>query len=130
MQYSYDFSGLTPDLCKFRVKQLSFDGSVTYSSVVDGTVEMPNAYRLEPIYPNPFNPTATIRFAVRDKQPIRLILYDMQGRLMEVMFEGEPERAGASQTVRIHGDTLASGVYLVRMESASFIVSQKVILRS
>ncbi|NBC15802.1 MAG: hypothetical protein GVY18_00640, partial [Bacteroidetes bacterium] len=48
----------------FRLKQIDFDGAFEYSPEVEVVIGLPEQYVVEPAYPNPFNPEATLRFAV------------------------------------------------------------------
>ena len=43
----------------YRLKQIDFDGTITYSEEVNVEVEIPLVYSLEQNYPNPFNPSTT-----------------------------------------------------------------------
>ena len=117
--YRYRTSDLDPGSYVFRLKQVDRDGAASYSAEVEAVVEMAERFVLEPAYPNPFNPQATVRFAVRESQKVRMDLYDMLGRRVAVLFEGVPA-AGQMQSVRIDGSRLASGTYLVRLVGRSF----------
>lgn len=73
------------------------------------------------LYPNPLNPEATLRFAVRAAGPLHVKLFDVQGRLVRTIVD-EPFAAVGERTVRISGrgqdgGGLASGVYFYRIES-------------
>ena len=117
--YRYRTSDLDPGQYTFRLRQLDRDGTASYSAEVEATVEMAEAFVLEQAYPNPFNPSATVRFAVREAQKVRVELYDMLGRRVQVLFDGAPA-AGQMQSVRIDGSRLASGTYVVRLVGRSF----------
>ncbi len=112
--YRYRATGLDPGAHRFRLKQIDFDGAFTYSAEVEVTVEMAERYVLEGAYPNPFNPEARFRFAVRESVPVRVGLYDALGREVRVLYAGTP--AGSQmQEVRIDGRALTSGTYFVRL---------------
>lgn len=73
------------------------------------------------ITPNPINPEATFSFTVGRAGPVRIGLYDVHGRLVRTLLD-RPVEAGAHQ-VKIDGrssagQTLASGVYYYRLETA------------
>ena len=125
--YHYRTSDLDPGSYLFRLKQVDRDGSVSYSADVEATVELAEAFVLESAYPNPFNPQATIRFAVREAQKVRVALYDVLGRRVAVLYNGVPA-AGEMQSVQIDGSRLASGTYLVHLEGRSFSRTQRVTL--
>ncbi|MCH8959770.1 MAG: T9SS type A sorting domain-containing protein, partial [Bacteroidetes bacterium] len=77
--------------------------------------EIPEGYVLEPNYPNPFNPTTTIRFSVPEASPVRLVVYDVLGRQVRVLVDGTVS-AGMHEVVFEAGD-LPSGTYLYRLET-------------
>jgi hypothetical protein len=125
--YSFTAEGLNPGLHRFRLKQIDFDGAFEYSETVEAFVELPGAFVLEEIYPNPFNPVATVRFAVLAEQPVQLMLYDAAGRHLSVLYEGRPE-ANRMQEVRLYGTDLPSGTYFVRLEGPGISATQTVTL--
>ena len=51
-------------------------------------VGLPTGYHLEQNYPNPFNPRTTIPFEVESGGFVRVAVYDLLGRQVDVVFEG------------------------------------------
>ena len=88
---------------------------------------MVERFLIEPVYPNPFNPQAQFRFAVHRSQAVLVDLYDMLGRRVKVLYEGEPS-GGQMHTVRIDGRGLPSGLYVVRFVGETFVETQTVTL--
>ena len=74
---------------------------------------VPDDYALEAAYPNPFNPQATIRFALPEAAEVHLVVYDVVGREVARLAEG-PMGAGHHRAV-FDGSRLASGLYLYRL---------------
>ena len=86
------------------------------ADLVAATQELlPSAYALEPNYPNPFNPTTEIRFALPEGADVRLIVYDALGREVARLVDG-PVGAGY-QHATFEAGSLPSGVYLYRLEA-------------
>ena len=86
------------------------------ADLVAGAQELlPSAYALEPNYPNPFNPTTEIRFALPEAANVRLVVYDALGREVARLVEG-PVGTGY-QHAPFDASNLPSGVYLYRMEA-------------
>jgi hypothetical protein len=89
------------------------------------------AARLDPARPNPFNPVTTIAFALPEAGPARLAVYDVSGRLVAVLAEGVHE-AGEHEAVwngrDAAGRQLGSGVYFVRLETAGFVSTRKMVM--
>ena len=88
---------------------------------------MVERFVIEPAYPNPFNPEAHFRFAVQREQVVRVDLYDVLGRRVKVLYEGQPS-AGQMHTIRIDGSNLPSGLYMVHVLGETFAETQQVML--
>ncbi len=126
-QYQSRMDDLSPGIHNFRLKQIDLDGSFNYSSVVEVDVDFPGEFLLEAAYPNPFNPSTTIRFTSKDTESVSLELYDLTGKLVKVLFDGELT-AGETQSIRIDGSALNSGSYLVRLIGPSFQGTEQIVL--
>jgi hypothetical protein len=85
-------------------------------------------FKLFQPYPNPFNPTTTIRFNVGDAymHPLRLDIYNITGRLVETLVNGE--LVSGEHEITWNADNLPSGVYFVRLQSGKFVKNQKILL--
>ncbi len=92
---------------------------------------IPVATKLSSVYPNPFNPSATIQFAVGQTQQVSLVVYDMAGQRVAVL-EDEIFTTGTHTTVWNGTDSagriVSAGTYLLRMESETNIESRKLML--
>jgi len=66
-------------------------------------------------YPNPFNPTTQIRFALPEQSQVSLVVYDMLGR--EVANLVNDLLPAGEQTVRFDASNLANGVYIYRLNA-------------
>ena len=78
----------------------------------------PAAYALFQNFPNPFNPSTVISYAVPAGADVRLAVYDVLGRRVAVLAEG-PVAAGSYRAV-FNGSQLASGVYYCRLTAPGF----------
>jgi hypothetical protein len=126
-EYTYTVSDLSPGRYVFRLKQIDFDGAFAYSETVAATVALPDQFVLESAYPNPFNPSTTIRFAVATEQGVTLTLIDAHGRRVRTLYQGDVA-ANESHLVRIDGEGLASGSYVVRLAGNGFVATERVVL--
>ncbi len=91
------------------------------------TAELVDGFVLERAYPNPFNPSTTVRFKVSAAQNVVLTLYDALGRQVADLFDGYLE-ANRFETVRVDGSELPSGTYTVRMEGETVQGTTRVVL--
>lgn len=88
--------------------------------------EVPAEISLFPNYPNPFNPTTTIPYALSTSTPVRLVIYDLLGREVKVLVDAV-QPSGRHQVV-FDAARLPSGIYLYRLTADSFIQTRKMLL--
>lgn len=92
---------------------------------------VPERTSLSKSYPNPFNPHTTIKFAVSVNGPVKLRIYDIQGRLVRTLID-ENLPAGWYENVWDgkdgRGRAVSSGTYFVRLQDRSRTLSQKMML--
>lgn len=89
-------------------------------------VEIPSEFVLEGNFPNPFNPTTNIRFAVPEAGNVRLSVYDLLGREVAVLVDGMIESGW--HDVRFDASKLPSGAYLYRLETSQGAASRMLTL--
>jgi PKD repeat protein len=88
---------------------------------------LPRAYALERNYPNPFNPSTTIRFSLPRKTAVQLSAYDPSGRLVGRLVN-ETLPPGIHE-IRWDAGDLASGTYFIRMSTGDgFTETRRVVL--
>jgi len=87
---------------------------------------LPDTYTLSQNYPNPFNPTTTINFALPENANVTLKVYDIIGRQVAELVNGEVE-AGYHQVV-FDATKLSSGIYFYRLTTDKFTQINKMIL--
>ena len=76
--------------------------------------EQPLTFSLQGNYPNPFNPTTTVRFDLPQTADVRVEVYDLMGR--QVMTTPiQTLAAGSDRAVQVDARALASGVYVYRL---------------
>ncbi len=96
---------------------------VTVRADIVLSAEMPETFALSYNYPNPFNATTTIGFALPETSDVLLEVYDLMGRRISVLVEGQ---FGTGHYERVWdlrsetGEHVASGIYLYRLRAGSF----------
>lgn len=100
-------------------------------SIDDNPGASPKVYRLAHNYPNPFNPSTTIKYQVEERSHVDLSIYDLTGRKVMTLVDEEMSRG--DYIVEWNGQNsaghdVASGVYLYRLETADFSQAQKMVL--
>ena len=93
---------------------------------VAGLGELPSAYALMQNYPNPFNPSTEIGFTLPESANVRLAVYDVLGRQVQLLIDGTME-AGTHE-VLFDASDLPSGTYLYRLETPQGSVVRTMLL--
>tara|TARA_Y100001970_G_scaffold275804_1_gene377527 strand:- start:1781 stop:2842 length:1062 start_codon:yes stop_codon:yes gene_type:complete len=86
----------------------------------------PDVFALHPAYPNPFNPSTTIRFDIPEQMPVKLLIYDITGRLVESLFNGTIH-AGYHE-IQWNANQHSAGLYIVKLISSENTFTQKITL--
>lgn len=87
---------------------------------------IPIVYDLAQNYPNPFNPSTTIRYQIPQDGIVTLKIYDILGS--EVATLVNEEKVAGKYEVNFNASSLASGVYIYKIQAGSFINSKKMLL--
>jgi len=87
---------------------------------------LPTKFALHPPYPNPFNPTTTIRFSVQTLHATSVLIYDITGRVVDVLVNGEQNPG--NHEIQWNASQHASGIYFVELVSEKKRDIQKLIL--
>ena len=103
----------------------------TYVYELNSDDLLPNTTELSNIYPNPFNPSTTIEYALDISSDVSLHIYDMQGRIVKTLVSNNLD-AGTHSIVwnglNDNGVQVSSGMYLVRMEANGQAYQQAITL--
>ncbi|MCH8275598.1 MAG: GNAT family N-acetyltransferase [Armatimonadetes bacterium] len=115
------------DIISFLQNALPNPTAVPDEPVVGRNVLMVN-------YPNPFNPTTTIRYNVRERGHVTLSVYNVAGQRVRTLVDDvrDPVQGGL-HTVVWHGDSeagqeVASGVYFYKLVTPGFTKTRKMVL--
>ncbi len=130
-EYSYVDESVVSGTWEYRLKDMSTDGEVGYSSAVRVSINLVTTWQLEQNYPNPFNPQTTIRFALPAESQTTLTIYDLQGKLINTLVN-ELEPAGQYDitwdATDMSGNRVPSGIYFYRLTAGEFSESRRMIL--
>ena len=86
---------------------------------------IPQRFRLDQPFPNPFNPTTTIEFLIPKSGLVTLTVYDVLGREIETILN-QHIQAGHHK-VQWNASDVPSGIYFIRMQSGDFSQVRKCI---
>ena len=92
---------------------------------------LPEKFQLKPNYPNPFNPTTNIAFALPEAAKVQIIIYDLTGR--EVWHNMQSIYNAGNYTitwdgVNQAGESVVSGIYLVQIVTPGYKATRRILL--
>jgi FtsP/CotA-like multicopper oxidase with cupredoxin domain len=90
------------------------------------TRALPKSVSLDQNFPNPFNPTTQIRFAIPEEGAVKLVLYNVKGQVVATLID-DVAPAGY-HTVRLDASSLTTGVYFYKLTAGNFTETKKMTL--
>ena len=94
------------------------DSAKTASSQTEGdqsSPERPESFALSPPYPNPSSGQVTVRYALPEKSPVRIVLFDALGRQVRALASGR--QPIGTHRLTFDAAELSSGTYFIRMSA-------------
>jgi hypothetical protein len=88
--------------------------------------QTPANYNLYQNFPNPFNPSTNIKFELARSGNVKVSVYDIQGKIVNVLAEGKFE--AGSHIIEFKGENLTSGVYFYKMETEGYVMTRKMMM--
>jgi len=110
----------------FAVGYKNISKYASLTGVEEAPVALPTGFALTQNYPNPFNPTTTIQYSIAKTGMVELRVYDMLGRMVSTLVQGE-QTAGAHSVV-FHASHLTSGVYFYTLKSGGMATTRSLVL--
>lgn len=108
---------------KLRIETLASVTGVGGSKAID---IVQGKFALYQSYPNPFNPTTTIQFSIPHREHLTLKVFDMLGREVATLVNGELD--SGEHSVVFGAKDLPSGVYFYRLQAGSFVEQRKMVI--
>ncbi|MBN8545982.1 MAG: T9SS type A sorting domain-containing protein [Ignavibacteria bacterium] len=125
-EYAYTDKGVKTGKYQYRLKQIDFDGSFSYSYAVEVEVGTPMTFELSQNFPNPFNPTTTISYRIPETSGVTLKIFDVTGT--EVMTLVNQKQEAGSYTINFDATNFASGMYIYKIEAGKYSSVKKMML--
>ena len=88
--------------------------------------QLPTAVKLYPAYPNPFNPTTTVRYYLPKATNVKLTVYDILGRKISELVNSR--QTAGNYTARFNAAQLSSGMYFYRLQAGETVKTGKMML--
>jgi flagellar hook assembly protein FlgD len=92
---------------------------------------IPTTTALAQNYPNPFNPETTIRFSLKERQKVRLIIFDITDQRVRTLVDDElsvGEQAISWDGRDQYGKSVASGIYFYELAAGNQVERKKMTL--
>ena len=128
VRLTFRIAGETADENMIRLTQVVLNEEVILSEA--SSVAVPKTFALEQNYPNPFNPQTRIRFRIPETAQVEIVIYNLLGQKVKTLSDGV-RSAGVYDIIwdgtNDNGVKLASGMYLYRMKTGSFVQTRKLI---
>jgi hypothetical protein len=87
---------------------------------------IPSQFMLAQNFPNPFNPSTTIRYELQLSALVKLTVYNILGQEIATLVN-EQQQAG-NKSVKIDMNSYPSGVYFYRMTAGTYTEVKKMVL--
>jgi hypothetical protein len=111
----------------YRLKQIDYDGSYKYSSIVQAGVNLPFIFTLDQNYPNPFNPSTKIQYNLPENSFVSLKVYNTIGQEVAALVNNVV--LPGSHEITFDASKLNSGVYFYTLKSGNnFVQTRKMII--
>lgn len=92
---------------------------IKYSNVIE-------QFKLNTIYPNPFNTNCKINYIINQSSNINISIYDINGNLIIDLIDSFQNKGKYS--ILWNASNISSGIYFIKMQSFDKIISKKIIL--
>ncbi len=112
----------------YRLKQIDFDGSYSYSNTVfvERSSSTIDGFTLFQNYPNPFNPETKISFSLPAENEVTLSIININGEKLSEVFKGRLNEG--NHQFNFNGGNLSSGIYFYTLESSGQKLVKKMLL--
>jgi hypothetical protein len=99
--------------------------SISYVTGVENAEDVPRTFTLKQNYPNPFNPSTTISFSLPQREHVTLKIFDVLGRGVATLVDGEME--AGEHSVNFNAEWIPNGVYFAQMKGGNKVQRIKMV---
>ncbi len=124
--YTFTDSPIGGTKFQYRLKQIDFDGKFEYSPIIEVELELPASFSVQQNFPNPFNPTTTIKYELPQNSFVSIKVYDSIGRELKSLINQYQERG--LQQVKFDASGLPSGIYYYTINAGNYSATRKMLL--
>ena len=102
------------------------NNAVFMVSELTSATALPESFKVNNAYPNPFNPITTLKFSLPIETEVSIAVYNLNGREVVTLQDGNMD--AGYHTVLWNADHHSSGVYFIKMIAGEIVNTQKLIL--
>lgn len=99
---------------------------VSCSAISGIPAKNPAELRINECFPNPATSTTTISFTIAKRAEVRISIVNQEGMVLKEVFRGE--KSQGNYIIQENISMLPAGIYLVRIEAASYTSSKKLVI--
>ncbi len=127
-----DKTALEGETYTYRLSSVSIQGVVEEQKSITFRydIKCPETTRLYNAYPNPFNPSTALRYALATDDQVELDIFDINGRHV-ISLVSELQAAGEYESkwdgADMNGHKVASGTYIARLKAGNFTQTNKLV---
>ena len=92
----------------------------------DNSTDIPESVKLNPNYPNPFNPATTISFELKEESEVLLSIWNIVGQRVVTLVDGMREAGEHTETW--NASEMPSGIYIAQLEVGGQVFIRKMTL--
>ena len=124
--YNFRDAELKSTTYYYRLKQIDFDGTSTYSEIVEVEFGAPDHFSLAQNYPNPFNPETVIEFQIPSNSMVNISVYNSLGEKVATLLNEQLEQGYYKRN--FSGINLPSGISIYRLSAGNVMFPKKMML--
>lgn len=113
--YSFIDKSISNGTFYYRLKQIDYDGTTSYSKVLEVEVGVPARFEVMQNYPNPFNPETQIAFNLPVASEVKVTVYNLLGQIVSNLVNQKYD-AGRHK-INFNASELTSGTYFYSVEA-------------
>lgn len=113
---------------EYRLRQVDFDGSETYSSAIEKTFNYSESAVLNQNWPNPFSDETTISYSLPERGYVKVEITDVMGNVLRTLVDGVVDANEYNMTwdgLDAAGNAVGAGTYMVKLTQGSEVLVRK-----
>jgi hypothetical protein len=122
--YTVTITGRGPNGTPVHVRTISVN--IGFVGLINNNTEVPEKFHLYQNFPNPFNPSTSIKFDLAKTGMVKLTVFDITGKSVQTLVNDQLN--AGSYSYDFNASTLASGIYFYKVETPEFTSIKKMIL--